>query len=252
MDIGANHLEPSGLQRTGSTAVRPPDSIDRPALSLDQAATLMGNLGFLAFRTPAEVPGADSCLLVVIRDAPTLQHFDPTTVEYWTMRAGRGQREVVDRESRSPLLRRFAWGRIRLDDRLGVRNEFVSMGGWLIGERIGSDALLLIFRSPAPILRVGGHSQPSDLLADDVVAFFSRLTPRLWNPSLERTIGLAPPEHLWCAFLVHEQARLTKSSAMRDEFGEDVQSVGRELRRVDQRHPEAVDAGRRLLELVAL
>jgi hypothetical protein len=139
-----------------------------------------------------------------------------------------------------------------LDDRLGVRNEFVGTGGWLTGERIGTDALLLIFRSPAPILRVGGHSQPSDLLADDVVAFFSRVTPRLWNPSVERTVGLAPPEHLWSAFLVHEETRNSRSTLMRETFGRNAQAVRRELRRLAQRHPEAIDAGRRLLALLRL
>jgi hypothetical protein len=233
-------------------ARRPPESIEQPPLSLDDAAQLMGDVGFLAFRTPADVPRTDSCLMVMIRGDPTHRHFDPETVSYWIVEAGHGAREIADHDTRAPRSRPFCWGRIRLEDRFGVRNDFVTFGGWLTVERVGTDALLLIFRSAAPILRLGGHSQHSDRLAGEILVFFGRLISRTWTgPDEERFIASVPPEHLWAAFLLHEQTRIGGSTGLREAMSSDVPAVGRELGRANL-HPRVVDAGQRLLQRLAL
>ena len=231
--------------------IRPPDSIAQPALSLDEAATLMGDLGFLAFRTPADVPRTDSCLMVMLRDAPTHRHFDPEAVTFWRIEGGRGHRTTIESDTPAPFVRRFSWGRIRLEDRFGVRNEFVAFGGGLSGERVGPDALLLIFRSAAPILRLPGHSQPGDRLADEALVFFGHLVPRLWDPPVERAVGATPGDALWAAFLVHEGARMDRSPGLRDALASDARALEREMRRATLR-PEALAAGHRVLERVGL
>jgi hypothetical protein len=231
----------------------PPESIEQPALTIDEAAGLMADLGFVAFRTPPGAEVTDSCLMAIIRDTPTRRHFDPEIVSYWVTAGGHGQTELVDRDARTPISRRFSWGRIRLVDRLGMRNSFVSFGGWLTGERVGADALLLIFRSPAPILRLPGHSQQSDHLSDDALSFFGRLIPRLWsNPAHESVVGSVPPEDLYAAFLIHEAGRLHRSDSLRASIPDDARALLRDLELAERKRPDSLAAGRELLSLLGL
>lgn len=242
-------------RRTGDLAriVLPPESIEQPALTIDEAADLMAELGFVAFRTPPDEAVPDSCLMVMIRDAPTRRHFDPETVSYWVIDNGHGRTELADRDMRAPISRPYSWGRLRLVDRLGVRNSFVSFGGWLTGTRVGSDALLLIFRSPAPILRLPGHSQQRDRLSDEILAFFGRIVPRLWSrPTDERLVGSVPPEALYAAFLLDETARLGRSIQLREAIPDDARAVRRELELAMRHRPAALAAGRELLKLMGL
>jgi hypothetical protein len=231
----------------------PPDSIEHPALSLDEAAYLMADLGFVAFRNPPGAAVPDSCLMAMIRDAPTRRHFDPKIVSYWLIENGHGRTEVVDRDARTPVSRAFSWGRIRVEDRFGARNSFVTFGGWLVGERVGRDALLLIFRSPAPILRLRGHSQRRDRLSDEALGFFSRIIPRMWtSPAQERVIGSLAPDALYAAFLLHESGRVNDSTGVRDAFAEDAIRLAHELDRMTRNRPEALRAGQEMLELLDL
>jgi hypothetical protein len=236
-----------------AATVLPPESIEQPALTIDEAADLMADLGFVAFRTPPDEAVPDSCLMVMIRDAPTRRHFDPETVSYWVIDNGHGRTELADREMRVPISRPYSWGRLRLVDRLGVRNSFVSFGGWLTGTRVGSDALLLIFRSPAPILRLAGHSQQRDRLSDEILAFFGRIIPRLWSrPTDESLVGSLPPEAFYAAFLLDETARLGRSIQLREAIPDDARAVRRELELAMRYQPAALAAGRDLLKLVEL
>ena len=244
--------------RSGDTHDRaltalPPESIEQPALTIDEAAGLMADFGFVAFRTPPDAEVTDSCLMVMIRDAPTRRHFDPETVSCWVAENGRGHTELVDRGAGTPISKPFSWGRIRLVDRLGMRNSFVSFGGWLTAERVGDDAVLLIFRSPAPILRLPGHSQQSDHLSDDALSFFGRLVPRLWSsPAHERLVGSVPPEDLYAAFLLHEAGRIHRSQSLREAIPDDAHALLRELELAGRIRPETLAAGRELLSLLEL
>ena len=247
--------ESIGRQREGDHAptVRPPESIEHPGLTVDEAAGLMADLGFVAFRTPPGVAVADSCLMAMIRDAPTRRHFDPKSVSYWVAVNGHGGIQVADRDARTPISQPYSWGRVRLIDRFGARNSFVSFGGWLTGERVGSDALLLIFRSRAPILRLPGHSQHPDRLSDDALAFFGRLVPRMWShPGHEQLVSAVPPEALFGAFLLHEARRFGATTALRDATAEDTKALTRELEQIGRTRPKALAAGRELLALLGL
>jgi hypothetical protein len=231
----------------------PPESIEQPALTIDEAADLMAALGFVAFRTPPDEVVPDSCLMAMIRDAPTRSHFDPETVSYWVFDNGQGRTELADRGTRTPLSRPYSWGRIRLVDRLGARNSFVSFGGWLTAERVGSDALLLIFRSPAPILRLPGHSQQRDHLSDEALAFFGRVVPRLWaTPADERLVGSLPPEAFYAAFLLNEAGRLNGSTQLQEATRDDALAVSRAVELAARHQPETLAAGRDALKLLGL
>jgi hypothetical protein len=212
----------------------------------------MGDLGFIAFRTPPGTPRPDSCLMVMLHDAPTLRHFDPEVVSFWATRAARGHVETMDRSARVPFTEPFSWGRIRIVDRIGARNSYVAFGGTLSGERI-ADATLLIFRSPAPILRLAGHSQREDRLGQEVLTFFGRLVPRLWTSvDTEREVSAASPEALYAAFLVHTGARSSHSTALRDAQGGETAVVERELSALAAHHPSALAEGHRLLAMLEL
>jgi hypothetical protein len=211
----------------------------------------MANFGFIAFRTPPEIPLPDSCVMAVLRSVPSLVHFDPEAASFWVNDEGRGRLESVDRNTRTPLSRGFSWGRIRLLDRFGMRNSFVSFGGALDVERIGSDALLLIFRSPAPILRLRSHSQRSDDGADEIMSFFGRIVPRLWaSPDLERLLGASEADELYAAFLLHCKHRLGVSPRLRDAIS-DPRALRRELDLLALNRPQAVAGGRKLLQALA-
>jgi hypothetical protein len=245
----------NGTRRAGDGAAvpLPPESIEQPALTIAAAADLMADLGFVAFRTPPGVEVADSCLMVMIRDAPTLRHFDPETVTYWAIENGQGQTSLVDRGTRAPISQPFSWGRIRLVDRLGKRNSFVSFGGSLSAERVGADALLLIFRSSAPILRLPGHSQARDNLSDDALSFFGRLVPRMWSsPAHERLVAALPPDALYAAFLLHEARRIHRSARLREAIPEDASALLRELELAERHRGDALAAGRELLSYLDL
>lgn len=229
----------------------PPETIEDAPLTIDAASQLMGRFGFVAFRTPPEVRMPDSCLMAILRDAPTLQHFDPELVTYWAFRNGHGRLDTIDRTARSSVTRAFSWGRIRLIDRVGNRNSFVSFGGQLTTTAVGPDALLVIFRSPSPILRLPGHSQFGDRFGDDVLAFFGRIVPCLWrSPEVEQEMGMASPDALYAAFLLHEVARTAS-----DEFAVangSRSAMQRAMTLLAAKQPDALAAGGRLLRTLAL
>jgi hypothetical protein len=79
------------------TLVQPvPASLDPPS-----AAPLVANLGFLASPDLPDRPGP-AYLLVAVRDAPTLHHYDPEAVAYWVSDAGRGRRRTLTRATALP------------------------------------------------------------------------------------------------------------------------------------------------------
>lgn len=225
-----------------------PRSIDDAPIDLDQASALMPGLGFLLFRTPPEADFPDSCLMTAIHAMPTRRHFDPELISFWTPRAGRGQLTVIDRDLRLPYSDDFSWGRIRMVDRLGARNSFVSFGGSVTADRVGADAMLITMRSPAPILRLPGHSQREDRLAEEAMSFFGRLVPAAWRSrETERRISSAAPLTLYAAFLLHTVARVGSSALVREAMSADAQAAQRSLADLAPRHPDHVASGDRLL-----
>ncbi len=111
-------------------------------------------------------PGIPAC---GARPAPTLQHYDPEAVDYWVTKDGRGERRTLTHDTSMPRSEDFSWGLIRLVDRLGVSNEYLTFGGHLDAAMI-DDVVVAAFASQAPLLRRGGHSQGWDDGADAIGA----------------------------------------------------------------------------------
>ena len=127
-------------------------------------------------------------LLVALRPAPTLQHYDPEAIDYWVTDDGRGSRRTLTHDTAMPRSEEFSWGLIRLVDRLGVSNEYLTFGGHLDAALI-DEVVVAAFASPAPLLRRGGHSQGWDDGADTIGAFFARMMVAVdFKPGFERDV----------------------------------------------------------------
>jgi hypothetical protein len=64
-------------------------------------ASRVGRWGFLAHPDLPDEPGP-AFLLVALRPAPTMRHYDPEAIDYWVSQAGRGERRSLTRETPMP------------------------------------------------------------------------------------------------------------------------------------------------------
>src|SRR4029078_13012366 len=152
---------------------RPMDADPALGLTATELAGEVDHWGFVAHPDLPDRPGP-AFLLVALRPVPTLQHYHPEAVDYWVTKDGRGERRTLTQESPMPQSEDYSWGLIRLVDRLGVSNEYLTFGGHLDAASVDG-VVVPAFPSPAPLLRRGGHSQGLDPGADAVGAFFGRL-----------------------------------------------------------------------------
>lgn len=178
------------------------------------AAALLAHWGFLA-RPDLPDRAGPALLLVAMRERPTLRHYDPESIRYWTSVDDRGVLRIVDRHVRLPVEEAFSWGRITIVDRLGVTNEYVGFGGRVLAEEVDGDAIV-VFESPAPILRRGGHSQRWDRGAEEVAAFFGRFLLAVdVVPGFESLAAAASPDAIYAAFLIDTARRHRESDVLR-------------------------------------
>ena len=184
---------------------------------LEGAGRVLANLGFELIEPDRTQAEETSHLLVALRPQPTLQHFDPDQIDFWTTDGSRGKAVNLDRESRYPLISDYAWGRITITDRLNVKNEFLSFGGAVRAQMTADATVLVDFSSHVPILRWSGHSQISDPLAAEVGAFFARIkVPIDFVPGAEPLVSGAVPRTLYCAFIQYVRERLAQAQALRE------------------------------------
>jgi hypothetical protein len=183
---------------------------------LDQAGRILAGLGFDLVE-PDHLSGDASHLLVALRPAPTLRHFDPEAIDYWVTESSRGRSARLDREGNFPLVADYAWGAITLTDRMGVTNQFYSFGG-AVRAAMTPDAMLLAdYSSHAPVIRGSGHSQGVDPLGAEVGAFFARLkVPIDFVPGAEALLAKAAPRTLYCAFIQNVRDRLVQARTLRE------------------------------------
>ena len=183
---------------------------------LDQAGRILAGLGFDLVE-PDHLADETSHLLVAVRPAPTMRHFDPEAVDYWVTELGRGRSARLDRENRYPITADFAWGSITLTDRMGVTNQFLSFGGTLRAAMTADATVLADFRSHAPIVRGSGHSQNVDPLSAEAGAFFARLkVPIDFVPGAEALLAKAAPRTLYSAFIQTVRERLIQARTLRE------------------------------------
>ena len=220
---------------------------------LVEAARRLADFGFW-LDSPFPSDAGDSRLFVALRDRPTLRHFDPVQVMYWeTGEAGRGVPAELVRGTSLPYSHEFSWGKITLVDRLAVRNEFMTLGGMLVAVETAPDTTTVVFRSPGPVLRLGGHSQRADLVATDLGAFIGRMmVPIDFEPGMEQAISSADPMVRYCAFVAYEGQRFGLHPLLREEHPRHASIIVLESRRLERDDPYAWVAGERLLRRLGL
>ena len=221
--------------------------------SVAEAARMLARLGFELVHGEQHGGPGGATLLVALRDKPTLEHFDPERIDYWVVDRERGRPALLDRRSPVPYSAEFAWGTIKVVDRLEVANTFLTFGGRLSVEATDGSAAYAIFGSPAPILRWTGHSQDVDPLAAEVRGFFARMMiPIDFTPGAEGTVALTPPITLYSAVLWDLRDRLGRSEALRAARPDLQQAVASEARRIESLSPADWEAGRAFRQKLGL
>lgn len=220
-------------------------------MRLEEAHGRLARFGFLLV-DHRRADGQPSQLLVGLRPRPTYAHFDPEVVTFWRTDAeGRGRLDLLTVASRDRAAEPIAWGIIRLVDRLGVENEFATLGGTLTAAHVDG-TMVAVFTSPAPILRLGGHSQAIDRIAAELAAFFGRMkVPIDFDPAAEPRIAAASPLTRWAAFVAFEHASYT-AVGLRGERPQETAIIEAEEARLRAEHPGAWVAGRALLADIGL
>jgi hypothetical protein len=228
-------------------AVELPATDGRAELRAADVADRVGRWGFLAHPDLPDGPGP-AYLLVALRSAPTLQHYDPEAIDYWVTEGGRGQRRTLTQDTQMPRSEDFAWGLIRLVDRLGVSNEYLTFGGHLDAALVDG-VVIAAFASPAPLLRRGGHSQGIDPGADAVGAFFGRIMIAVdFKPGFEASLAETDPLVRYAAFVRDAQARIGRvraSGSLDDELLGIIRHEAAHLRKAE---PESWRAAGALLD----
>jgi hypothetical protein len=222
-------------------------------LNLSDAAHRLADLGFwLDSHYP--VPAGPSRLMVAIRDKPTLRHYDPERIRYWTTgEENRGHAVDITRRTKLPVEGRFSWGKVELFDRLGIQNDYVSLGGTVVADEGGPDTTLVVFTSLGPILSLGGHSQFEDPIATDLGAFFGRImVPIDFEPGVEEALSRAKPLDRYAAFVCYETLRFRHHPILAREHPRHATILAEESRRLQRDEPFAWAAGERLLERLGM
>ncbi len=142
----------------------------------------------------------------------------------------------------------FSWGRLQVIDRLGVENDFATLGGDLRMDRVRAGLAIAAFTSPGPILRLGGHSQDVDRAALELGAFFGRMmVPIDFEPGVEQAISAASPLERYAAFVAFEDGRYAAHTTLRREQPATGAAFAAEAQRLSGEEPGSWEAGSRLL-----
>jgi hypothetical protein len=215
-------------------------------LDLESAADALPDWGFLAEPGAPEGDGP-GYLLVALRKHPTLDHYDPEEVRFWVTNAGRGERFVLDRWTPMPLEREVSWGMIRIIDRVGASNEFLTFGGSVSAGR-SEGTTVAAFVSPAPLLRRGGHSQGWDPGAQTLGAHFGRLVAVAGQDrAFEGVAAHADPVTRYAAFIADQLERGRHSEMVRDADPQSWRMFLSEKERLTRTDPARWRAGQALL-----
>lgn len=176
------------------------------SLTPDIGRELLDELGFLHVPGPP-LSASRAYLFVALRRHPTLRHFDPERVDHWVTVDGRGSLRSLEWRSPPSAAADFAWGAIRVVDRLNVANDYVGFGGRLDVART-PDLLVAVLSSTAPILARGGHSQGWDPLAEEAAGYLAELRAVAGtDAALEHRLAALAPQALYAAFVAEWLAR---------------------------------------------
>ena len=212
-----------------------------------EAASVMGELGFLV--VPG-VPGRDSTayLVVAMRRRPTLAHYDPESVLYWTHAGLHDGPMVIDRSAPLPVDMPFSWGSLKITDRLGVANEYLAFGGRLTAGHI-EDGRVAVFATPGPMILRGGHSQGWDPGAAHLAAYFGRLRACLGRDAqLDALVTGMTPLERYSAYLAGAIHGFAEAPALAADRHVELRHLRSEAERLRRDHPDAWIGGTRLRE----
>jgi hypothetical protein len=211
------------------------------------AAERLARLGFVVVGGSHSEEAGTAQLLVALRSRPTLEHFDAELVEHWAAIGGRGRLVEITRAAAIPLQGPFSWGTIRAVDRVEAFNSFLSFGGEVTVAALDPDTTIVVFESPAPIVRSTGHSQSVDPLTGEVGAFFARMkVPIDFSPGAEQRIAALSPRALHAAMLAALQRRYARTEALREAHPAIAAWASREARRMREEHLADWEAGAQL------
>jgi hypothetical protein len=212
-------------------------------LDTQDAHELLSDLGFLLVHGRPLEQGA-SYLLVAIRPKPTLVHFDPERIEYWAAADAQAEELEIVWPVRSAS-RQYTAGSIRVVDRVGASNSFISFGGELSLSRDG-DVGAALFRSSAPILALHGRSGPADPMAANMYAFVAVLRGAQDNDrDLARAIYSATPRTLYGAF-IERTLRVYRAAPPRIAEARLASLLRMERNQLEAEAPTEMSAGREL------
>jgi hypothetical protein len=173
-------------------------------LDVVDATALLGDIGYLLVHG-APFDRGPAYLLVAIRPQPTRAHFDPEHIEYWSAGPATAEPVALEWPISAPSTD-YSWGSIKIVDRIGATNAFVSFGGTLSVSR-GGGLSAALFSSEAPILAMGGRGEGGDPLAASVAGFFARLRAGCGaDPDLARRATVAGPIAIYAAYLARTMA----------------------------------------------
>jgi peptidoglycan hydrolase-like protein with peptidoglycan-binding domain len=214
---------------------------------LRQAAERLARLGFVVVNGSHPEETGTAQLLVALRSRPTLEHFDTELVEHWTTIGGRGRIEEITRSTPIPRQGTFSWGTIRAVDRVEAFNSFMGFGGDVTLAALDAETTIVVFESPALIVRSTGHSQSVDPLTSEVGAFFARMkVPIDFSPGAEQRIAALSPRALHAAMLASLQRRYARTEALREAHPAIAAWASREARRMRDEHAADWEAGAQL------
>jgi hypothetical protein len=241
----------TGVARLTAGIEVPGDRRSVVGIRATEVAGQVDDWGFVAHPDLPDGPGP-SFLLVALRPATTPQHHHPEAVDYWVTEDGRGSRRTLTRDTPMPRSEDFSWGLIRLVDRLGSSNEYLTFGGHLDAALI-EDVVVAAFTSPAPLLRRGGPSEGRDEGADAIGGFLSRMMVAVdFKPGFERTFAESEASIRYATFVRDSSSRPSAprpSTSVDDPFG---QLVRHEAARLRRSAPGAWEAAGVLLEAAAV
>lgn len=238
---------------TGHMATSWPGTVEWGGNWLADTALDLAHLGFEIRdgMLPGTSPGPR--LLVALRDAPTLVHFDPEEVAFWEVHKGRGRLAFLNRRVAVPHWQPFSWGRIQVSDRIPETNQFLSFGGTLVVDAFDERQTFAAFVSKAPIVRWAGHSQGVDPMVGEIGAFFARLmVPIDFQPDAETHIARADPETLYAVFLHDVARRFRAGGHLCEQYPDLGARVAREAHRLKHDNPVAWRGGAELLASLKL
>jgi hypothetical protein len=238
---------PGGSVDAGGGGETPPPPAKTTGIASDAATELLSDIGFLL------VPGAPfdrgpAYLMIALRPRPTLAHFDPERIDYWTIQEGAAAAASLAWPM-APSDSLYVWGSIKLVDRVQAHNEFASFGGRLTIARDG-ELHAALFRSEAPILSIGGHSGPADPLGIELCGYFGLLRAAAADKDINALIEAATPTALYAAFVVRTLAVYRARAAIGMPAPRPASLLYAETRRLEREHESDMRAGIQLASVL--